>query len=100
LPRRSGSTAGQFNPDEVTVQDMKKALDNPSLGLQVIAGREADEYEITNVDGVSLLLSKPEQRVLQRSRSQPAILSVLQSRWRVNKLRQKSQRCHLGGYGL
>ena len=24
------------NPDEVTVQDMKKALDNPNLGIKVI----------------------------------------------------------------
>ena len=43
------------NPDEVTVQDMKKALDNPSLGIKVIDVREADEYEIAKVDGVPLL---------------------------------------------
>ena len=30
------------NPDEVTVHDMKKALDNPSLGIQVIDVREAE----------------------------------------------------------
>jgi hypothetical protein len=33
---RIGSAAGQFNPDEVTVQDMEKALDNPGLGVKVI----------------------------------------------------------------
>jgi adenylyltransferase/sulfurtransferase len=51
------------NPDEVTVQDMKKALDNPSLGIKVIDVREADEYEIAKVAGVPLLpLSQLQQR--------------------------------------
>jgi adenylyltransferase/sulfurtransferase len=51
------------NPDEVTVQDMKQALDNPSLGIKVIDVREADEYEIAKVDGVPLLpLSQIESR--------------------------------------
>jgi adenylyltransferase/sulfurtransferase len=40
------------NPDEVSVQDMKKALENPSLGIRVIDVREPDEYEICHVDGV------------------------------------------------
>ena len=43
------------NPDEVTVQDMKKALDNPGLGIKVIDVREPDEYEIAKVTGVPLL---------------------------------------------
>ena len=43
------------NPDEVTVQDMKKALDNPALGIKVVDVREADEYEIAKVAGVPLL---------------------------------------------
>jgi molybdopterin/thiamine biosynthesis adenylyltransferase/rhodanese-related sulfurtransferase len=43
------------NPDEVTVQDMKKALDNPALGIKVIDVREPDEYEIAKVNGVPLL---------------------------------------------
>jgi sulfur-carrier protein adenylyltransferase/sulfurtransferase len=42
------------NPDEVTVQDMKKALDNPSLGIRVIDVREADEHQIAHVKGVPL----------------------------------------------
>jgi rhodanese-related sulfurtransferase len=51
------------NPDEVTVQDMKKALDNPSLGIKVIDVREPDEYEIAKVNGVPLLpLSQIQQR--------------------------------------
>ena len=30
------------NPDEVIVQDMKQALDNPSLGIKVIGVRGCD----------------------------------------------------------
>jgi molybdopterin/thiamine biosynthesis adenylyltransferase/rhodanese-related sulfurtransferase len=37
------------NPDEVTVQEMKRALDNPSLGIRVIDVREPDEYEIAHI---------------------------------------------------
>lgn len=43
------------NPDEVTVQDMKKALDDPGLGIKVVDVREPDEYEIAKVAGVPLL---------------------------------------------
>jgi len=47
--------APQANPDEVTVQDMKKALDDPKLGVKVVDVRELDEYEIARVAGVPLL---------------------------------------------
>jgi adenylyltransferase/sulfurtransferase len=51
------------NPDEVTVQDMKKALDDPKLGIKVIDVREPDEYEIAHVKGVPQLpLSQIQQR--------------------------------------
>jgi sulfur-carrier protein adenylyltransferase/sulfurtransferase len=43
------------NPDEVTVQEMKKALDDPKLGIKVIDIREPFEYEIARIDGVPLL---------------------------------------------
>jgi adenylyltransferase/sulfurtransferase len=43
------------DPDEVTVQDMKKALDDPKLGIKVIDVREPFEYEIAHIDGVPLL---------------------------------------------
>jgi len=43
------------NPDEVSVQLMKEALDNPGLGIQVIDVREPDEYETGHVEGVRLL---------------------------------------------
>jgi len=51
------------NPDEVTVQEMKKALDDPKLGIRVIDVREPDEYEIAHIAGVPLIpLSQIEQR--------------------------------------
>ncbi len=43
------------NSDEVTVQDMKKALDDPKLGIKVIDVREPFEYEIAKIEGVPLL---------------------------------------------
>jgi adenylyltransferase/sulfurtransferase len=51
------------NPDEVTVQDMKKALDDPKLGIKVIDVREPFEYEIARIEGVPLLpMSELQQR--------------------------------------
>ena len=43
------------NPDEVTVQDMKKALDDPSLNIKVIDVRELDEFQIAKVQDVPLV---------------------------------------------
>jgi molybdopterin/thiamine biosynthesis adenylyltransferase/rhodanese-related sulfurtransferase len=43
------------NPDEVTVQEMKKALDDPKLGIKVIDVREPFEYDIARIEGVPLL---------------------------------------------
>jgi adenylyltransferase/sulfurtransferase len=43
------------NPDEVTVQEMKKALEDRKLGVKVIDVREPDEYQIAHVDGVPLI---------------------------------------------
>ncbi len=43
------------NPDEVTVEDMKKALDNPALGIRVLDVREPDELAIARVAGVPQL---------------------------------------------
>ncbi len=50
------------NPDEVTVQEMKRALDDPSLGIKVIDVREPFEYEIAHIDGVPLLPMSQIQR--------------------------------------
>jgi sulfur-carrier protein adenylyltransferase/sulfurtransferase len=43
-----------LNPEEVTVQDMKKALDNAKLGIQVLDVREQDEAQIARVNNVPL----------------------------------------------
>ena len=52
-----------MHPDEVTVQDMKQALENPKLGIKVLDVREPDEYQIAHVEGVPLLpLSQLAQR--------------------------------------
>lgn len=45
----------EANPDEVTVQEMRQALENPKLNIKVVDVREPDEYEIAHVDGVPLL---------------------------------------------
>jgi adenylyltransferase/sulfurtransferase len=60
-----------MHPDEVTVQDMKQALDNPQLGIQVIDVREPDEQQISHVKGVPLLpLSQLAQRFTELDPSQ------------------------------
>jgi len=43
------------NPDEVTVEEMKRALDQPQLGINVIDVREPDEHQIAHINGVSLV---------------------------------------------
>ena len=43
------------NPDEVSLQEIKKALDTPSLGIKVIDVREPDEQQIARIAGVPLV---------------------------------------------
>ena len=43
------------NPDEVGVEEMKKALDDPSLHIAVVDVRDPDEYEIAHVKGTKLI---------------------------------------------
>jgi len=51
------------NPDEVTVQEMKRAMDEPKMGIKIIDVREPDEYEIAHIDKVPLFpLSTLQQR--------------------------------------
>jgi len=53
-----------MHPDEVTVHDLKKALDNPQLGIQVLDVREPDEYQIARINGARLVpLSTLPQRL-------------------------------------
>ena len=81
------------NPDEVTVQDMKKALDNPSLGIKVIDVREPDEYEIAKVAGVPLLpLSQINERFTELDPNQQYYLHCkagVRSLKALNFLRQQ-----------
>ena len=52
-----------MNPDEVTVQDLKRALDDPKLGIKVIDVREPDEFQIAHINGATLVpLSSLQQR--------------------------------------
>jgi len=52
-----------MHPDEVSVQDLKRALDDPKLGIKVIDVREPDEFEIAHIEGATLLpMSQLQQR--------------------------------------
>jgi len=42
------------HPDEVTVSDLKHALDNPAAGIRVLDVREPDEFEIARIPGAQL----------------------------------------------
>jgi adenylyltransferase/sulfurtransferase len=50
IPAEPASAAA--HADEVTVQEMKRALDEPKLGIRVLDVREPDEYQIAHVNGV------------------------------------------------
>ncbi len=45
----------RMNPHEVSVKDLKRALDDPSLGIKVVDVREPDEQKIAAIKGVTLL---------------------------------------------
>jgi adenylyltransferase/sulfurtransferase len=81
------------NPDEVTVQDMKKALDNPALNIKVVDVREPDEYEIAKVAGVPLLpLSELQNRFTELDPNQQYYLHCkagVRSMKALNFLRQQ-----------
>jgi molybdopterin/thiamine biosynthesis adenylyltransferase/rhodanese-related sulfurtransferase len=51
-PQPSPST---MHPDEVSVHDMKQALDNASLGIKVVDCREPSEYAAAHISGVMFL---------------------------------------------
>jgi adenylyltransferase/sulfurtransferase len=46
--------AADQNPDEVTVEEMRRALSDASLCIRVIDVREPDEHQIARIDGVTL----------------------------------------------
>ncbi|HWD93044.1 MAG TPA: molybdopterin-synthase adenylyltransferase MoeB [Verrucomicrobiae bacterium] len=73
-----------MHPDEVTVQDMKRALGDPKLDIKVLDVREPDEYEIARVEGVPLLP-----------------MSQLQERFtELDPNQQYYIHCHAGGRSL
>jgi sulfur-carrier protein adenylyltransferase/sulfurtransferase len=49
------SAASTMHPDEITVHDLKKALDNPQLGIQVLDVREPVEHQIARINGALLV---------------------------------------------
>ena len=61
LPTSQSPSA--VHPDEVSVQELKRALDNPAPGIHVLDVREPDEYQIARIPGAQLLpLSQLGQR--------------------------------------
>jgi adenylyltransferase/sulfurtransferase len=66
------------NPDEVTVQQMKQALDDPKLGIQVIDVREPDEHQIAHVKGVPLTELNPNQHIYIHCKSGARSLKALE----------------------
>jgi adenylyltransferase/sulfurtransferase len=61
-----------MHPDEVSVQELKQALDNPSLGINVLDVREPNEHQIAHIEGVPLLpLSQLAQRFNELDPEQP-----------------------------
>jgi adenylyltransferase/sulfurtransferase len=47
--------APQLGPDEVSIHDMKRALENPGLGIMVIDVREPDEHRLAHIPGAQLV---------------------------------------------
>lgn len=43
-----------MQPDEVSVYDLKRALEEPSLGVKALDVREPNEYQIAHIEGVPL----------------------------------------------
>jgi len=57
------SSINTMHPDEVTVHDLKRAIDNPQLSIHVLDVREPDEYQIACIHGARLVpLSTLSQR--------------------------------------
>lgn len=81
------------SPDEVTVQEMKKALENSTLGIRVIDVREPDEYEIAHINGVPQIpLSVLPQRFTELDPNQQLYLhckSGVRSMKALNFLREQ-----------
>ena len=81
------------NPDEVSVQEMKRALEQPKLGIRVIDVREPDEFQIARIDGVPLFpLSTLQQRFTELDPNQALYVhckSGVRSLKAINFLKQQ-----------
>jgi adenylyltransferase/sulfurtransferase len=61
-----------MHPDEVSVHDMKRALEDPSLGIQVVDIREPNEYAAAHIPGVMFLpLSEMQLRLEELDPAKP-----------------------------
>jgi adenylyltransferase/sulfurtransferase len=57
--------------DEVSVQEMKRALEDPALGIKIVDVREPCEFEIARIDGVAVIpLRQLSKRVAELDPSQ------------------------------
>jgi adenylyltransferase/sulfurtransferase len=62
----SPSAMPTMHPDEVTVYELKRALDDPQLGIQVLDVREPYEHQIARIEGARLFpLSTLPQRMAE-----------------------------------
>jgi adenylyltransferase/sulfurtransferase len=90
---KAGETSSEIMNDEVTVQDMKAALENPALNIKVVDVREPSEYQISSVKGTTLLpLSQLPQRFGELDKNQPYYLHCkggVRSLQAVNFLKQQ-----------
>ena len=61
-----------MHPDEVSVQELKRALDNPDSGIRVLDVREPAEQQLAQIAGVPLLpLSELARRFGELDPDQP-----------------------------
>jgi adenylyltransferase/sulfurtransferase len=69
------SSQPALRPDEVTVHDMRRALEDPASQITVIDVREPDEYRIAHFQGAVLMpLSALPQRFLELDPNRPYYL--------------------------
>jgi adenylyltransferase/sulfurtransferase len=61
-----------MHPDEVTVHELKRALDDPQLGIQVLDVREPYEHQIARIEGARLVpLNTLPTRIAELDPNQP-----------------------------
>ena len=69
------STTATMHPDEVTVHELKRALDDPKLGIQILDVREPNEYQIARIPGAQLVpLSTLPKQIAELDPNQPYYL--------------------------